>query len=171
MNNKNKNIHQLLVFKREEMMFQVVNRLHILQKQLQNDSPDMHAIIEDIDDEHYEDEATRSMNLAYQEAVDIVYSLTKVPVEHDGSLDNTFGEPCHYTMAMRLPKDFSKGTVALLKNLVHEYIVTRIIEDWLKLTFPSQVEFWHKQASEIEEKIKTASVKRVKCFERPFNIF
>lgn len=170
-NSEENKIHQLLIFKREELMFHVVNKLHIIKEKLESENPGISPIIEDIDDEHYGDEATRSANLAYQEAVDAVYSLTKVPVEHDGTLDNTYGEPRSYVMAMKLPADFSKGTVALLKNLIHDFIVARVIEDWFKLVLPERVDEWRIEGDRLKSKISEALSKRVHGMERPYYIF
>lgn len=171
MDEEKKEIRQLLIFKRNEIVFDVTNRLHIIQKQVSAESPETRAIIDDIDDEHNIDEATRTMNLAYQECVDHLYSLTKVPVECDGSLDNTYGEPSKYTMAMKLPEDFSKGTVALLKNLIHEYIVSRVITEWLRLTFPSLADMWAAKSDEAKKKIGDAASKRIKPRERPYYMY
>lgn len=142
-----------LIFHRKDLLYDIENIAYVQGDVMKtNDEHDRHQVI-DIGQDGNVDRVTRILNLAYQECVDFLYAYTKADVFKASSLDNTFGAPEHYKMRLLVPPDFSKGTVALLKNLIHEYMTCRVIEDWMSITNPQAQPIWKNKLEEIEEAI------------------
>lgn len=64
-------------------------------------------------------------------------STTRSDAATDGTnLDDTYGEPETYRVALRVNGTFTKAQHILLKNLLHKYIVYASVAEWLALTYP-----------------------------------
>lgn len=145
-----------LVFHRKDLLYDIGNNSYIQGDVMDaKDEHERHQVMDVCQDGNV-DRATRILNLAFQECVNMLHSYTKEDVAEETSLDNGFGAPDIYEMRLVVPVDFSKGTVELLKNLIHEYMVCRVMEDWLSLT--------HKPAQPVwEEKVKVLNGKILSC--------
>lgn len=142
-----------LVFHREALLYDITNYAFVQGDVMKTkDEHERHQVM-DIGEEGNVDRVTRVLNLAYQECVDMLYAYTKADVAPISSLDNTFGEPQMYKMRLLVPVNFAKGTVALLKNLIHEYLVCRVLEDWISITYPEALAVWREKMESIKEKI------------------
>jgi hypothetical protein len=72
---------------------------------------------------------------------------------------------------MSLPEGFSMTTVRLLKQLIHEYMVCRVLADWMSITNPGSQKNWEDKIRTAKSKIQTALVSRrgkVKIKMNPF---
>lgn len=142
-----------LVFHREALIYDITNCAFVQGDVIRTkDEHERHQVM-DIGEEGNVDRVTRVLNLAYQECVDMLYAYTKADVAPISSLDNTFGEPQVYKMRLLVPKNFAKGTVALLKNLIHEYLVCRVLEDWKGITYPEVSGSWREKVENVKDKI------------------
>lgn len=160
-----------LIFHRKELLYDIENNAYIQGDIMdKGDEHRRHQVI-DIGQDGNVDRVTRILNLAYQECVDMLYPYTKAEVAEESSLDNTFGAPDMYKMRLLVPEDFSKGTVALLKGLIHEYMVCRVIADWVSITYNDSYPTWASKLEETREKIgacMNTRGRRVRRTQTPF---
>lgn len=70
-----------------------------------------------------------------------------------GYQDNEFEEPDEYYVMMRVPGSTSLTTLRLLKELIHEYVVERVLEDWFSITAKEEQGVWREKLEETKEKI------------------
>lgn len=167
--NKTKTV--FLAFHREPLLYDIGNSSYI-QGDVMNakDEHERHQVMDVCQDGNV-DRVTRILNLAYQECVNMLHPYTKADVAKESTLDNTFGAPDIYEMRLIVPEDFSKGTVALLKNLIHEYMVCRVLEDWMSITHHAAQPVWEKKVQELNAKILTCMNARGGKVRRPLKPF
>lgn len=145
----------LLTFYRKDLLYDIGNLGYITSDVIRTEDEHERHQVSDITEDGNVDRVTRIMNLSYQECVDMLYAYTKADVADESTLDNQFGEPEKYEMRLYVPPDFSKGTIALLKNLIHEYIIQRIMYDWLSITHKDKndSEMWALKSEATQTKI------------------
>ena len=102
------------------------------------------------------DRVNRVLNLAYSEVVEYLYPLTKRECQDGDSLANELVEHEEYVVELSVPDEFASSTLELLKNLIHEYLVCRVLADWMSITNPSSKGTW-------EEKVGALKVRMRSC--------
>ena len=117
------------------------------------------------------DRVTRMLNLAYSECVEMMYPYTKEPCNSEEEQNNELVEKEEYVIRLLVSDDFSKSTVTLIANLVHEYMICRVLEDWMSITNPSSQSNWGAKLDNIQEQIRghlNARCGRVRRTQTPF---
>ncbi len=158
---KEKRVNATLTFHRSEILYDCDNCAFVEGDIA--DTQDMdHARhqIQDITADGNVDRVTRVMNLAHAEVIEMLFPFTKSDVQDALKLDDKKEEPDTYTVELNLPGKFSTTTVNLLRNLIHEYIVCRVLQDWLSITYPKSADIWAVKAEEVKQKIKEAKAAR-----------
>lgn len=161
-----------LTFKRAELLYDAANYSFVEGDIIATDDPHSPHQVFDIAQAGNVDRVTRVLNLAHAECVEMLYPYTKeeIPEDQEG-LDDVLTEPKEYTISLNLPVTFSMTTVELLRHLIHEYLVCRVLSDWLSITKPDSFESWEAKFQTIKEKIRTSLLSRtgktrLKC--KPF---
>lgn len=154
----------VLVFKREQLLYDLGNYAFVEGDVMDvKEEHDRHQVMDIVQDGN-EDIVTRVLNLAHTEAVELLYPYTKRPVEEE-RLDDILTEPEEYQIEMKVPETFSMTSIKYLRWLIHEYLVYRVLYEWMGLTNlanPGSRIMWHERIEEIKEKIKTAIIWRGK---------
>lgn len=117
------------------------------------------------------DRVNRILDLAHAECVEMMYPYTKEPCDSEEVQDNSLSVKEQYQISMLVPDDFSKSTVSLITKLVHEYMVCRVLADWMSITNPSSQSNWQSKLDSIEEQIRNhlnARCGRVRRAQTPF---
>ena len=117
------------------------------------------------------DRVNRILDLAHAECVEMMYPYTKEPCDNEEVQDNSLSVKEQYQISMLVPDDFSKSTVSLITKLVHEYMVCRVLADWMSITNPSSQSNWQSKLDSIEEQIRNhlnARCGRVRRAQTPF---
>lgn len=71
-----------------------------------------------------------------------------------------------YDIILALPKHFSHTTITLVENLVHEYLVSRLMSEWVMITAPEKHFYWIERYAEAKRKISIALTARTKPLRR-----
>lgn len=152
-----------LTFKRSELLYDAEN-YSFVEGDIMRASDDHHARhqVFDIGQEGNVDRVTRVLNLAHSECVEMLYPYTKeeIPDEQE-VLDDKLEEPEDYNIELTLPDGFSLSTARLLKNLIHEYLVCKVLSDWMSITNPSSQANWESKIEEQKGKIRTSLMSRM----------
>ena len=117
------------------------------------------------------DRVNRILDLAHAECIEMMYPYTKEPCDSEEVQDNSLSVKEQYQISMLVPDDFSKSTVSLITKLVHEYMVCRVLADWMSITNPSSQSNWQSKLDSIEEQIRNhlnARCGRVRRAQTPF---
>lgn len=149
-----------LTFFRREILYDVANLAYVEGDTMQPDEENSRHLVFDIVEEGNVDRATRVLNLAHTEVLELLHPFTKVDVDDGRFGCDTFAEPEDYMVRLTLPQGFSDTTVELLKNLIHEYLVFRVLADWLGIVKPSSLALWMSRLEELKAKIRQAANKR-----------
>lgn len=118
------------------------------------------------------DRVTRVLNTVHAECVEMLYPYTKeeIPDEQE-ALDDVLIEPETYEIRLILPETFSLTTLRMLEQLIHEYMVCRVLADWMSITNPESEANWEKKFTTLRNKIRTALVSRTGKIRRKLKPF
>lgn len=160
---KEKRINVSLTFKRAELLYDASNYSYIEGDVIRiQDEHTAHMIFDIVQDGNV-DRVTRVLNLAHSECVEMLYPYTKTAIpetEDKQILNDILTEPDTYTIDLSLPDNFSETTVKLLENLIHEYLVCRVVADWFSIAYPAKEINWEKKFTSLRTKIKSALMSR-----------
>lgn len=150
-----------LTFKRSELLYDAENYSFVEGDIMSTENIHAKHQVFDIGQSGNVDRVTRVLNLAHSECVEMLFPYTKeeIPDEQE-ALNDILKEPEEYNILLSLPDGFSLSTVKLLKHLVHEYLVCRVLADWMSITNPSSQANWENKLSSIKQKIQTSLVSR-----------
>ena len=150
-----------LMFKREQILYDCKNYAYVEGDTMKaQDEHDRHQVI-DIGEDGNIDRVTRVLDLAFADCVELCYPYSKVEVEDKTVLDDTLRERDTLVLRMVVPDDFSQTTVELLRRLIHELLVYKVMADWTSHTKPESEAKWAKKAEDVEEKITSSLNYRV----------
>ena len=161
-----------LTFKRAELIYDASNYSFVEADILpEGDECRRHQVF-DIGQDGNVDRVTRVLNMAHAECVEMLYPYTKeeIPDEQE-ALDDVLTEPEVYEIKLTLPETFSLTTLRLLEELIHEYLVCRVLADWMSITNPESEANWQRKFTTLREKIRTALVSRTKMIRRKLSPF
>lgn len=160
-----------LTFKREEILYDCRNYAYVEGDTMKTqDEHDRHQVM-DIGEDGNIDRVTRVLDLAFADCVELCYPYSKVEVTDETALDDTLQERDTLVLNMLVPDDFSQTTVELLRRLIHELLVYKVMADWTSHTKPESEEKWAKKAEEAEGKISSSLNYRVGRVRRTLSPF
>ena len=150
-----------LTFKREEILYDCKNYAYVEGDTMKTqDEHDRHQVMDICEDGNI-DRVTRVLDLAFADCVELCYPYSKVEVEDVTALDDTLQERDALVLSMLVPDDFSQTTVELLRRLIHELLVYKVMADWTSHTKPESEAKWANKAEEVEDKINSSLNYRV----------
>lgn len=160
--------------KRDELLYDIKNMSYVEGEMMpeQNQGHERH-MVQDIAEVGNIDRVSRILELAHAECIEALFPFTKKEIEPITWQNN---EPkcefCNvYTIEMHMPVAFSQTTVTLLRNCIHDYMVDRVLEDWLSITNPPASAKWKEKAEDSMTAMKEAvnfRVGRVRRRQSPF---
>lgn len=150
-----------LTFKRSELLYDVENYSFVEGDIMSTENIHAKHQVFDVGQSGNVDRVTRVLTLAHSECVEMLYPYTKeeIPDEQE-ELNDILSEPEEYNILLSLPEGFSLSTVKLLKNLIHEYLVCRVLADWMSITNPASKGNWEDKIASLKLKIQTSLVSR-----------
>lgn len=145
-----------LTFHRRELLYDIANYAYIEGQPMEAGA----MYVQDIVEDGNADRAARMMNIAFSECEEALYPFTLLPIVEGEERDDTLSQDHEYIVELRLPKTFAKSTLTLLERYIHEYIVCRVLRDWLAITKPEAAATWATKAQEAREGIARALTER-----------
>lgn len=148
----------VLMFKRDQLLYDVKNYAFIEGSVLDTESNHNRHMVQDVGDDGNVDRVTRVFDLTIAKCKELLYPYTKRDI-HRSVLDDRLREPGVYGIVLEVPITFSQTTLNLLEKLVHEYLVCEAVADWMSITNPAKTETWKSKAeaavSEIRVNVNT----------------
>lgn len=181
-----------LTFKREELLYDIRNNAYVEGDVMQAKTEHDRHQVQDIGEDGNIDRVTRVLDLAHAECEEALFPYTKENVEQETEMDDTptFVEPVEetpaeeftneitdakptgdYVIRLLVPDEYSKTTVRLIVRYIHEYMVCRVLADWLSITNPPAAANWKAKQDEELEGMKEAvnfRTGRVRRTQTPF---
>lgn len=150
-----------LTFRRKELLYDAANYSFVEADIIPEGDECRRHQVADISQDGNVDRVTRVLGMAHAECVEMLYPYTKEQIP-DGqeTLDNVLQEPDVYEIRLTLPGTFSLSTLKMLEALIHEYLVCRVLADWMSITNPESEAAWEKKFTTLRDKIRTALVSR-----------
>lgn len=143
-----------LHFLRSQLLYDIANCGYVESDTMRTDSPHESHQPADICQEGNVDRVTRVLDLAFEECADALYPYSKREVACGTELDDTLREREAYAMRLLVPEDFSETTAGYLSALIHEYMVCRVLADWLGITKPQSRDAWEAKADGAMERLR-----------------
>ncbi len=153
--------HATLIFKRSELLYDVENYAFVEADIINTEDEHARHQIADIVQEGNVDRVTRILNLAHAECTEMLYPYTKsrLPDGHQEMSDG-LTSPEEYAITLTLPDGFSQSTLLLLKEMIHEYLVCRVLGDWMSIVNPESKANWEEKRLSMKKKIQTSLLSR-----------
>lgn len=129
-----------------------------------------HTLV-DICEDGNVDRVTEVLNAAHAAVVEMLYPYTKAePVDGEIICDR-MREPERYAVDMTVPATMSRTTLYLLARLIHEYMVSMALYDWLCITKPEAAGKWLAKAEDAKMKINASKNTRTGAIRRRLHPF
>ena len=150
-----------LTFKRTELLYDAENYSFVEGDIMKADDEHARHQVFDIGQNGNIDRVTRVLNLGHAECVEMLFPYSKEEIpEGQEAMTDVMTAPEEYHIVLNLPDGFSLTTLKLLTHLVHEYLVCRVLADWMSITNPGSQENWEEKFKSLKTKIQTSIVSR-----------
>lgn len=160
-------------FLRKELLYDIANYAFIEGDLLPDDTEHARHLVRDIIQDGNIDRVNRVLDIAHAECVEMLYPYTKHEIEEGwgGMEDNTPECNAMYVISPLYPEGFSMSSAMFVKHLLHEYMVCRVLQDWLSIVLPQSAEKWLVKLTGIRDRIKSALMSRCKVMHRAYHPF
>ncbi len=154
-----------LNFSRKELLYDIQNYAYIEGHVMGEENQHAQHTLVDIAEEGNVDRVSRILSLTHAEAVELLYPYTKEePIGEE--VNDMLEAPDTYVIDMEVPKTMSRTTITLLSRLIHEYMVYKVLHDWLSITNPKAANNWLEKSEQAEKRINTIKHLRTSAFTR-----
>lgn len=160
-----------LTFKRDELLYDIKNYAYIEGHVWGEENQHAQHTLVEIGEEGNVDRVNRILGVVHAAAVEMLYPYTKQESEEEEEIDDRMWTPTDYKIVMLVPVTMSRTTLHLLNKLIHEFMVYRVIYDWLSITHPEAAQNWLEKALEAEEEINSVKNSRTGVLRRPSHPF
>lgn len=161
-----------MTFHREALLYDIKNYAYIEGHVMGEENQHAQHTLVDIGEEGNVDRVTRVLDLAFAECIEFCYPYSKVPVNERNQICDVLDDGSEgYVMDLKVPDDFSQTTVLLLERMIHEYMVCKVLWDWLSITNPEAATGWAVRVEAARESVKdtlNARIGRVRKTQTPF---
>lgn len=142
-----------LKFLRSQLLYDIRNYAYIEGDVMGEESQHARHVLVEIGEEGNVDRVARILAVAHATVIEMLYPWTRrEPAEEE--IDDCLLAPDEYVVELHVPEDMSRTTIHLLSRLIHEYMVYRVLADWLAITSPEASENWAEKAAVTEKEIE-----------------
>lgn len=160
-----------LTFKREELLYDIKNYAFIEGHVWGEENQHAQHTLVDIGEDGNVDRVNRILDTVHAATIELLYPYTKQELVDDEEISDQMEAPTDYKIEMKVPITMSRTTLLLLNKLIHEFMVARVIHDWLSITHPEAANNWLSKALEAEEEINSIKHSRRGVMRRPSHPF
>lgn len=142
-----------LLFKRKHLLYDIRNVGFVEGDIMTDEQYHQRHVVQDVGEEGNVDRVTRILDLAHSECVEMLYPFTQREIDTD-VLDDRLMDKEVYGIIMNVPTTFSQTTLRTLEYLVHEYMMCRVMADWLSITNTPKAAVWEAKLEELKTAIR-----------------
>lgn len=158
-------------FGRQEILYDLKNTAYIEGDVIGEDKQHGQHVLVDICEEGNIDRVNRILELVHSEAVEMLYPYTKEGVTDTEQISDTVQTPDAYIIEMRVPATMSRTTLRMLSKLIHEFMISRVLYDWMSITHAEGSGKWLEKAMACEREINIIKNTRTGVLRRPAHPF
>lgn len=159
-----------LKFLRKELLYDTGNYAYVEADVMGDDKQHAQHQLADIVEKGNVDRVSRILAVVHSEVIEMLYPYTKEePVEEE--IDDKLETPEEYVVELTVPVTVSRTTLKLLSKLVHEYMVYRVMADWLSITNPPASAHWMEKAEATQGQIEKTKGMHRKPLTRKMSTF
>lgn len=148
-----------LKFLRSELLYDIKNNAYIEADVMGEDMQHAQHVLTDIGEEGNVDRVNRILAVVYDAVIEMLYPYTKRATV-DEEIDDRLFAPEEFVVELHVPASMSRTTMHLLSKLIHEYMVYRVVSDWLSITNPNAADNWSAKAEAAGREIERAKNQR-----------
>lgn len=160
-----------LTFGRKELLYDIRNYAYIEGHVMGEENQHAQHTLVDIGEEGNVDRVNRILGAVHAAAVEMLYPYTKEEPIANEEISNKMWTPDDYKIEMSVPNTMSRTTLQLLNKLINEFMVARVLHDWLSITHPEAAKNWLEKALEATEEINSVKNCRTGVLRRPAHPF
>lgn len=154
-----------LKFLRSQLLYDIKNYAYVEADVMGEDKQHAQHVLADIGEEGNVDRVSRILAVVHADVIEMLYPYTKQePVEEE--IDDCLWAPEYYVVEMSVPETMSRTSLHLLSRLIHEFMVYRVLSDWLSITNPQAAQNWAIKAEATKEEIDEVKNLRRATFTR-----
>lgn len=142
----------MLLFDKERLMYDIENVLYSEGRVMETDRPELRSIVQDGGQLNNLNRLKRTLDLGVARIREILYPYTKREINEE-VMNNHPEKGMVYGIEMNIGENFSETTLKYLEKLIHDYLVSFAIEDWLRITNPGKAVIWHEKWESQEQEI------------------
>ena len=148
-----------LKFLRDQLLYDIKNYAYVEADVMGEEKQHASHVTAEIGEEGNVDRVSRILAVVHASVIDLLYPYTKAePIEEE--IDDFLSAPEVYTVEMHVPVTMSRSTMHLLSRLIHEYMVYRVLADWLSITNAEASANWLAKAAATEQEMERAKNQR-----------
>lgn len=158
-----------LRFRRENLDYSIGNYAYIESHVMPDEAQCGKHMVSDICDDGNRDRVTRLLGVIHAGVIEMLYPYTKREAVEE-TIDDGILEPDEYVVEIHVPPTFSQTTCHLLSRLIHEYMVYKVLHDWLTMTDkedPRAAQHWLEKAEQAAGEIARIKNHRRETLTRP----
>lgn len=159
-----------LKFLHSELLYDIKNYAYVEADIMGEDNQHAQHVTADIGEDGNIDRVDRILSVVHAAVIEMLYPYTKqIPIEE--TIDDKLVSPEEYIVELSIPTTMSRTTIQLLSRLIHEFMVYRVLADWLSMTNPQAALNWAGKAEECKDAIKGNLNSRRERVRRPLTPF
>lgn len=160
-------IRLLFIFDLDELKFDIANPAYVMGDVARVNDNYGHDILgdnrehlmhqwKDVCEEGNIERVKRVISLCVGEVENLLFRWTRYGGGAHFSTDNQTRNVAEYVVEMKVPVSFAESTCVYLRDLIHEYIVSSVLEDWASITYPEAQPTWERKKNELRESLRRA---------------
>lgn len=146
---------------RQELIMDIENQAYVYGDMLSDEQQHTKHIVQDICQGASLDRTIRLTAIAFHECVAMLGAFVKEEAISTAGSD-AYADKTTYTISLSLPDTITEAALVALPPLLHEYIVWRVLSDWMAQVLPAQYPVCLQKADEAKAGILSAMRKRSK---------
>ena len=154
-----------LKFLRSQLLYDIKNYAYVEADVMGEEKQHAQHVLAEIGEEGNVDRVSRFLAVVHAAVIELLYPWTKQETIEE-EIDNCLCAPDEYVVELHVPDSVSRTTMNLLSRLIHEYMVYRVLADWLSITNPDAAVNWAAKAEATEGEITKAKTTHKGVFTR-----
>ena len=169
-NEESGRVEAALIFRRSQLLYDIKNCCYVEGDVLRDEGGHHRHLVQDVGEEGNVDRMTRVLDKCVAKVRENLYAYTKHAIERP-ELDDILKERESYGILLSVPAGFSQTTLTLMERLIHEYLVSECVADWLSITHPDKMPVWKAKSEEALAELNACQAMRMHGVRRKMHPF
>lgn len=151
---------------RSELLYDIGRMMYVEGDLAEHDTgKEHHQVIDGIVGDNL-NRVIRTLNLCWTKVIETLYPFVKSDIEPVELRDNTLTSEYSYCLTLRIPEGYAESSVNRLTALLHEYMVSYAVADWMSITKPGAEAKWQEKCAVLEQDLASTINRRMRRVRR-----